>query len=222
MEVRPGARLGPYEILSPLGAGGMGEVWRARDHRLGRDVALKILPAEMLHDEERRRRFEREARSVARLSHPNVCAIHDVGRDGERDYLVLELLEGETLAQRLSAGPLPLGEVLRIGAQLASALAAAHALSIIHRDLKPGNVMLTGSGVKLLDFGLARSLAAHEPVDRAPLGSTASLDLTRPGATLGTAPYMSPEGRAVQRPPARRRKPPFIWSTGGKNRRRTI
>ncbi|MGZ6060204.1 MAG: protein kinase domain-containing protein, partial [Myxococcaceae bacterium] len=193
MKPGPGARLGPYEILAPLGTGGMGEVWRAIDGRLGREVAIKVLPADVSQDEEWRQRFEREARSAARLSHPHVCAIYDVGRDGPRDYLVLDLLEGETLATRLTRGPLPFGEVLRLGAQIAQALAAAHAIGIVHRDLKPGNVILTASGVKLLDFGLAKEIARPPSAGLDPLGSTAGMGLTRAGAVLGTAPYMSPE-----------------------------
>ncbi len=196
MELGPGARLGPYEILAHLGAGGMGEVWRARDPRLGREVALKVLQADVSHDEEWRRRFEREARSAASLSHPHVCAVYDVGREGTRDYLVLELLEGETLEARLERGALPYPEVLRLGAQIAAALAAAHASGLIHRDLKPGNVMLVSAGVKLLDFGLAKLVLEAAPSAGNTLGSTAGMGLTRHGSLLGTVPYMSPEQAA--------------------------
>ena len=155
-----GQRLGPYEIVGPLGAGGMGEVFTARDTRLDRLVAVKVLPRELASDPDRRARFEREAKAISALSHPHVCALFDVGRaegpDGEIEYLVMERLEGETLAARLARGPLPVAEVQVLGAQLAGALAAAHRRGIVHRDLKPGNVMLTRSGAKLLDFGLAR------------------------------------------------------------------
>jgi serine/threonine protein kinase len=155
----PSSRLGPYEITAPLGAGGMGEVYRARDTRLERDVALKLLPPQLASDPQFRARFEREAKSVSALNHPHICAIHDVGsamvKGDELHYMVLELVEGESLAQRLAKGPLPLPDVLRLGAQIAQALDAAHRAGIVHRDLKPGNVMLTRGGVKLLDFGLA-------------------------------------------------------------------
>ena len=174
----------------------MGEVWRARDPRLGREVALKVLQADVSHDEEWRRRFEREARSAASLSHPHVCAVYDVGREGTRDYLVLELLEGETLEARLERGALPYPEVLRLGAQIAAALAAAHASGLIHRDLKPGNVMLVSAGVKLLDFGLAKLVLEAAPSAGNTLGSTAGMGLTRHGSLLGTVPYMSPEQAA--------------------------
>jgi len=199
MELGPGARLGPYEILAHLGSGGMGEVWRARDPRLGREVALKVLPADVSHDEEWRARFQREARSAASFSHPHVCAVYDVGREGSRDYLVLELLEGETLAARLERGALPFPEVLRLGAQIAAGLAAAHASGLIHRDLKPGNVMLVGAGVKLLDFGLAKLVLGAEPAVPNTPGSTAGMGLSGAGAVLGTVPYMSPE-QAAGRP----------------------
>src|SRR5271168_579857 len=157
MALTSGTRLGPYEILALLGAGGMGEVYRARDTRLGRDVAIKILPANFAEDPARRQRFEREARSISKLSHPNICVIHDIGRDGATDFMVMECLEGETLSRRLERGPMAFGETLRIGIEIASALDKAHRQGIIHRDLKPGNIMLTKSGAKLLDFGLAKS-----------------------------------------------------------------
>jgi serine/threonine protein kinase len=148
-----GTRLGPYEVTELIGAGGMGEVYRARDTRLGRDVAVKVLPEHVAKKPEALARFAREARTIAGLNHPHICALHDVGREGEIDYLVMELLEGETLARRLERGALPLDQVLRCGIEIAEALGAAHARGVVHRDLKPGNVMLTRSGAKLLDFG---------------------------------------------------------------------
>ena len=157
MSLAPGTKLGPYEIVAPLGAGGMGEVYRARDTRLGREVAIKVLPQHLSANPEMRARFEREAKTVSSLNHPHICTLHDVGREGDTDYLVMELIEGETLAARLARGPLPVAEVLRIGAQIADALDRAHRAGVIHRDLKPGNVMLTKSGAKLMDFGLARA-----------------------------------------------------------------
>src|SRR5919204_1400367 len=150
-------RLGPYEIVGPLGAGGMGEVYRARDTRLGREVAVKVLPERFADDPGRRARFEREARAVAALSHPNILAIHDYGTHGAVTYAVMELLEGETLRNRLAKGVLSWREAVEVGAAIADGLAAAHAKGIIHRDLKPENLYLTSDGrVKILDFGLAR------------------------------------------------------------------
>src|SRR5262245_48604728 len=162
--LRPATRLGPYEIPSPLGAGGMGEVYRARDTRLGREVAVKVLARHLSSSAEVRSRFEREARTVSSLNHPNICTLHDVGREGDTDFLVMELVDGETLANRLAKGPLPTAEVLRLGAQIADALDRAHRAGVIHRDLKPGNVMLTKSGAKLMDFGLARAAGVGQPV----------------------------------------------------------
>src|SRR5712691_4951323 len=158
MPISPGSRLGPYEVLSPLGAGGMGEVYKARDTRLDRTVAVKVLPAHLSRSEEIRQRFEREARTISSLSHPHICALYDVGNQDGTEYLVMEYLEGETLTDRLSRGPLPPEQVLRYGIEMADALDKAHRQGIVHRDLKPGNVMLTKSGVKLLDFGLAKVL----------------------------------------------------------------
>src|SRR5262249_13715073 len=151
--------LGPYEILAPLGAGGMGEVYKARDTRLDRTVAIKVLPQHLSSSAEVRQRFEREAKTVSQLSHPHICALYDVGREGETEYLVMELLEGETLTDRLARGSLPLEQTLKCGIEIADALDRAHRQGIVHRDLKPGNVMLTKSGVKLLDFGLAKAMA---------------------------------------------------------------
>src|SRR5262247_688129 len=160
MPLAPGTRLGPYEVLAPLGAGGMGEVYRARDTRLERTVAIKILPAHLSSDPGRKQRFEREAKTVSGLNHPHICVLYDVGHQDGIDFLVMECVEGETLAKRLEKGPLPLEQVLKYGAQIADALDKAHRAGIVHRDLKPGNIMLTASGAKLLDFGLAKPAAA--------------------------------------------------------------
>ena len=160
MTLTAGSRLGPYEILAAIGAGGMGEVYRARDTRLERTVALKVLPEHLTSDPDLRQRFEREAKTISQISHPHICALYDVGREGDRDYLVMEYLEGETLAARLDKGALPSEQLLRYGIEIADALDKAHRQGIVHRDLKPGNVMLTKSGVKLLDFGLAKFQAA--------------------------------------------------------------
>jgi eukaryotic-like serine/threonine-protein kinase len=188
-----GTRLGPYEILAPLGAGGMGEVYRARDTRLDRTVALKVLPAELASEPTLRARFEREARAISALEHPHICTLYDVGEENSQAYLVMEHLSGETLAERLKKGPQPLSQALEVAAQIAEALAAAHKQGIVHRDLKPGNVMLTKTGVKLLDFGLAR-LTGHgeQPVIEAST-PTESAPLTGKGTILGTVPYMAPE-----------------------------
>src|SRR5262244_319880 len=163
MTLFSGARLGPYEILAPLGAGGMGEVYKARDTRLERTVAIKVLPQRLSSSPEVRQRFEREAKTISQLSHPHICALYDVGREGETEYLVMEYLEGETLAERLVKGSLPLEQTLRYGVEIAAALDTAHRQGIVHRDLKPGNVMLTKAGVKLLDFGLAKALGPTSP-----------------------------------------------------------
>src|ERR1700758_4954427 len=160
MSLSAGARLGPYEVLAPIGAGGMGEVYKARDTRLERTVAIKVLPSHLSSSEEMRQRFEREAKAISQLSHPHICALYDVGSQDGTEYLVMELLEGETLATRLLKGALPLDQTLSFGAQIADALDRAHRQGIVHRDLKPGNVMLTKSGLKLLDFGLAKAMAA--------------------------------------------------------------
>jgi dipeptidyl aminopeptidase/acylaminoacyl peptidase len=188
-----GSRLGPYEIVSPLGAGGMGEVYRARDTRLERTVAIKVLPSHLASSPESRQRFEREARTISQLSHPHICALHDVGNQDGVEFLVMEYLEGETLADRLLKGPLPLEQTLRYGIQIADALDKAHRQGIVHRDLKPGNVMLTKSGVKLLDFGLAKAIApASSTLDLTALPTQAA-PVTREGTLLGTVQYMSPE-----------------------------
>src|SRR5215470_432436 len=154
--LNPGTKLGPYEILSPLGAGGMGEVYRARDTRLDRTVAIKVLPMHLSSNPDLRARFEREAKAISALQHANICVLHDVGSESGIDFLVMEYLEGETLAARLARKPLALDESLRIAIEITGALDAAHRHGVVHRDLKPGNIMLTKSGAKLMDFGLAK------------------------------------------------------------------
>jgi len=199
MPLTLGTRLGPYEVVAPLGAGGMGEVYRARDTRLGRDVAVKVLPAHLSESAEARARFEREARVVSGLNHPHICVLHDLGRDNGVDYLVMELVEGDSLAQRIARGPLPVAEVLRIGAEIADALDRAHRAGVVHRDLKPSNVMLSKSGAKLMDFGLAREKrvgilrpSASDPGSLSQSPTMAS-PLTSAGAFVGTSHYMAPE-----------------------------
>jgi hypothetical protein len=203
MPLTPGTRLGSYEIVGPLGAGGMGEVHRARDTRLGRDVAIKALPAEFARDPERLARFEREARLLASLSHPNIAGIHGLEDVSGHRYLVLEFVEGETLAERLARGPLRLDEVIEVGRQVAAGVEAAHENGVVHRDLKPGNIMLTPSGaVKVLDFGLAKGRAANASASNLSASPTMTHAATGAGVILGTAAYMSPEqarGRAVDR-----------------------
>ncbi len=157
MPIEAGRRLGPYEIESAIGAGGMGEVYRARDTRLDRIVAIKVLPAHLAENPELRQRLEREAKAISSLSHPNICPLYDIGHEDGVDYLVMEFIDGETLGERLANGPLSLEETLKYGVQIADALEKAHRQGIIHRDLKPGNIMLTASGAKLLDFGLAKA-----------------------------------------------------------------
>src|SRR5499427_7483858 len=156
MPLQSGTKLGPYEILGPIGAGGMGEVYKAADTRLSRTVAIKVLPSRFSENPEMKQRFEREARTIAGLNHPHICTLYDVGRQDNTDFLVMEYLEGETLAQRIARSPLPLDEVLQVAIAIADALDKAHGQGVTHRDLKPGNVMLTESGAKLLDFGLAK------------------------------------------------------------------
>ncbi|MDP9264296.1 MAG: protein kinase [Acidobacteriota bacterium] len=206
MTIAAGTRLGHYEIVSPAGIGGMGEVYRALDTRLDRTVALKVLRGKHEGDPMLRKRFEREARAISKLSHPNICTLLDVGSEAGVDFLVMEYLEGETLAQRLIRGPLGLERSLEIAVAVAEALDQAHRLGIVHRDLKPQNIMLTESGVKLLDFGLARSL---EPDAQSAQHDTQSL-LTTPGMLIGTVDYMSPEQVRAQAADARS----DIWSLG--------
>ena len=197
MSLEAGTKLGPYEISAPVGAGGMGEVYRAKDTRLGRDVAVKVLPAHLSASAELRQRLEREAKTISSLSHPHICMLHDVGHQDGTDYLVMEFLEGETLADRLAKGALPMEQALKIGIETAGALDAAHKSGIVHRDLKPGNIMLTKSGVKLLDFGLAKlATPDKQAVSQATSMPTAlqqSQPLTSRGTILGTFQYMAPE-----------------------------
>jgi eukaryotic-like serine/threonine-protein kinase len=188
-----GSQLGPYVILEKLGEGGMGEVYRARDTRLDRMVAIKILPPQLASDPQFRERFDREARVISQLTHPHICTLHDVGEHDHLAFLVMEHLEGETLAARLARGRLPVSEAVRIAAELASALDQAHRRGLIHRDLKPGNVMLTRSGAKLLDFGLAKGQAGGAVDLPATAGPTVAAPLTAQGTILGTVQYMAPE-----------------------------
>src|SRR5260370_8255986 len=160
MALTPGIKLGPYEIIAPLGSGGMGEVYRARDTRLDREVAIKVLPGSLSSDASLKQRLEREAKAVSKLSHPHICTLHDIGHQDGVDFLVMELVEGETLEHRLIKGPLPPEQTLRFAAQIADALAKAHKTGITHRDLKPANIMLTKAGAKLMDFGLAKESGA--------------------------------------------------------------
>jgi WD40 repeat protein len=191
MSLSPGRRLGPYEIVAPLGAGGMGEVYRARDTRLGRDVAIKVLPVNLARDEAARGRFEREARAVAALSHPNILAIHDLGRDEATHYVVMELLEGETLRDRLGRSELSIPKAIDYASQIAQGLAAAHERGITHRDVKPENLFVTTTGlIKILDFGLARQTTVEPSEDSR---AVTAVPLTEPGMVVGTAGYMSPE-----------------------------
>lgn len=198
MSLEPGSKLGPYEIIGPAGSGGMGEVYKATDTRLDRSVAIKVMPSHLSKNEELRARFDREARTISNLSHPNICALYDVGHEEGVDYLVMEYLEGETLAKRIAEGPMSIDEILKLGIEICSSLDVAHRNGVIHRDLKPGNIMITKAGAKLLDFGLAKiantgndiisstlTEMATQPISREPL--------TGEGTILGTFQYMSPE-----------------------------
>src|SRR6202162_1412070 len=192
MTVSAGSRLGPYEILSPLGAGGMGEVWKARDKKLDRDVAVKVLPQSVAADPDTLARFEREAKAVAALSHPNILAIFDFGTHEGTAYAVTELLEGETLREKLDAGPILQKQAVDYALQVVKGLSAAHEKGIVHRDLKPENLFVTRDGhVKILDFGLAKKVEAVAPGKEtsAPTGS----GHTEPGVVMGTVGYISPE-----------------------------
>jgi serine/threonine protein kinase len=213
MPLTPGTRLGPYEILAPVGVGGMGEVYRARDTRLGRDVAVKILSTHLSFDPDLKRRFEREARAVSLLTHPNICCLYDIGSQDGIDFIVMEYLEGETLAHRLTTALLPLQQALKIGVEIADALDKAHREGIIHRDLKPGNIMLTKSGAKLMDFGLAKPVTAtistvppassqtpSSPTMSATALTSPQAPFTERGTILGTLLYMAPE--TIQGQPA--------------------
>ena len=194
MPLTAGTTLGPYEIQAPLGAGGMGEVYQARDTRLDRTVAIKVLPEHVAADPDLKKRFEREAKTVAALSHPHICPVFDIGTQDGIDFLVMEYLDGETLAQRLEKGALPLDQALTLAIEIADALDKAHRQGIVHRDVKPGNIMLTKAGAKLLDFGLAK-LRKPEPAGGEGLSGVTTLDapLTARGTLMGTLPYMAPE-----------------------------
>jgi serine/threonine protein kinase len=207
MSLASGTKLGPYEIQTALGAGGMGEVYRARDTRLDRTVAVKILPSHLSSNPEAKQRFEREARTISSLNHPHICVLHDVGSQDGTSYLVMEFVDGETLDSRLQKGPLPLKQVLECGVQICDALEKAHRAGIVHRDLKPGNIMLTASGAKLLDFGLAKpvamlgaqalsdkgNLTPSTPTMNVPMLSATPAALTQQGMVVGTFQYMAPE-----------------------------
>src|SRR5271169_3871314 len=211
MTIAAGTRLGSYEVVAPIGAGGMGEVYQAHDTKLGRDVAIKVLPPAFAHDPDRLSRFQREAKMLASLNHPNIATIHGLEQSGGTSFLVMELVSGETLAEHVKAGPLPIEEALKIAVQIAEALEAAHEKNIIHRDLKPANVKVTPEGkVKVLDFGLAKAFegdAANDDLSNSPTLSAAA---TMQGVILGTAAYMSPEqarGKSVD-------KRTDIWAFG--------
>jgi eukaryotic-like serine/threonine-protein kinase len=193
MPLVPGTRLGPYEITAPLGAGGMGEVYRARDTRLERTAAIKILPQHLSSDPVRKQRFEREAKTISSLNHPHICVLYDIGHQDGMDFLVMECLEGETLTKRLEKGPLPLEQVLKYGAQITDALDKAHRTGVIHRDLTPNNIMLTPEGAKLLDFGLAKPAVPLAGAATLTEGGAQNRSLTQEGMVLGTFQYMSPE-----------------------------
>ena len=194
MSLTPGTKLAHYEILEPIGKGGMGEVYRAKDSKLGRDVAIKVLPDEFAENEERMARFEREARVLASLNHPNIAAVYGLEEDDGRHFLVMELVPGESLAAKIRKGPLSIGDALAIARQLVDALEAAHEHGVVHRDLKPANIQLTLDGiVKVLDFGLAKVETGEAPFTDTSLSPTMTRDATRVGIILGTAPYMSPE-----------------------------
>src|SRR5450432_947758 len=207
MALTSGTKLGPYQIESPLGAGGMGEVYRARDTRLDRTVAIKILPSHLADDPQAKQRFEREAKTISSLNHPHICTLHDVGSQEGIAYLVMEHVQGESLDARLQKGPLPLKQALDCGVQICDALERAHRAGIVHRDLKPGNIMLTPSGAKLLDFGLAKPVAgllgaqtiskggltpSTPTMNLSALGTPAT-PLTQQGSIVGTFQYMAPE-----------------------------
>jgi eukaryotic-like serine/threonine-protein kinase len=206
MALEPGKKLGPYEIVAPIGAGGMGEVYRARDTRLERDVAIKVLPTHLAGDPQLKQRFEREARTVSSLNHPHICTLYDIGREGDTDFLVMEYLEGETLLKRLERGPLEGDLLFKMAIEVSDALDKAHRKGVVHRDLKPGNIMLTPAGAKVLDFGLAKSAGPLVPGSSSsgratPAGATAdmtasptmSTPLTTAGSVVGTFQYMAPE-----------------------------
>jgi len=197
MSLSAGTKLGPYEIQSPLGAGGMGEVYRARDTRLERTVAIKVLPSHLSEHSEAKQRFDREARTISSLNHPHICTLFDVGHHDGIDYLVMEYLEGETLADRLRKGPLPVEQVLKHGVEICEGLERAHRNGIVHRDLKPGNIILTKMGAKLMDFGLAKASLMSRSASSSPLVTLSTPaeghPVTAQGTVVGTFQYMSPE-----------------------------
>ncbi len=204
MSLSAGTRLGPYEILSALGAGGMGEVYRARDTRLKREVALKVLPEGFSQDPDRLARFQREAELLATLNHPNIAAVYSLEEADGVTGIVLELVDGETLADVIARGPIPLADALPLARQIADALDAAHEKGVIHRDLKPANIKVTSDGtVKVLDFGLAKMMEHETPASSLTMSPTLSLHATYAGVILGTAAYMSPE-QAAGRPADKR------------------
>jgi len=196
MGISPGSRLGPYEILSPLGAGGMGEVYKARDTRLSREVAVKVLPADLSGDADRRARFEQEARSASALNHPNIVTLYDIGTQDGALFIAMEMVEGRSLRELMAGGSLPVRKLLDISVQMADGLAKAHSAGIVHRDLKPENVMVTRDGVaKILDFGLAKTTSTTSDREASQLATETG---TSPGVVLGTVGYMSPEQAAAQ------------------------
>ncbi|MEO5894904.1 MAG: serine/threonine-protein kinase, partial [Vicinamibacterales bacterium] len=211
MTLNSGTRLGPYEILSLIGAGGMGEVYKALDHRLDRTVAIKVLSTDTSADPDRQGRFEREAKTVASLSHPHICTLHDIGEHASLMFLVMEHLEGETLARRLEKGPLSIKRVLEIGTQIADALHAAHTTGIVHRDIKPANVFVTEQGqAKVLDFGVTKILQPTLAFTDATATRRNSDHLTMPGTVIGTVAYMAPEQARGWETDART----DVWSLG--------
>src|SRR5438132_8129254 len=191
MSIAAGTRLGPYEIVAPAGAGGMGEVWRARETPLDRTVAIKLLASHLSSDSQYRARFDREAKAISSLTHANICTLYDVGHENGIDYLVMEFVEGESLADRMVRGAMPVEQVLRYGIEIAEALDKAHRLGIVHRDLKPSNIMLTKSGAKLIDFGLAKLRDVHDGSEK--VSGATSNALTAEGFIIGTVQYMAPE-----------------------------
>ena len=203
MPLDPGTTLGPYEIQAPLGAGGMGEVYRARDTRLDRTVAIKVLPEHVAADPDLKQRFEREAKTISSLNHPHICTLYDVGEHEGTAFLVMEYLDGDTLAQRLQKGALPLQQALQVAVEIADALDKAHRQGITHRDLKPGNIMLTKAGAKLLDFGLAKLKQTDQAAGGLTALPTQDAPLTQQGAILGTFQYMAPEQLEGQEADAR-------------------
>ena len=189
MAITAGTRLGPYEILGAIGAGGMGEVYKATDTRLNRTVAIKVLPPHFAGDADMKQRFDREAQTIAGLNHPHICTLHDVGEQDGVSFLVMEHIEGETLAARISRGALPIDDALKVAGEIIDALDKAHRQNIVHRDLKPANIMLTKGGTKLLDFGLAKWAVSND----ARSAQETRMDVTAQGTMIGTMQYMSPE-----------------------------